>query len=151
MGLLFMTRIGSFLFILFFSPVTFTFAQVCVDSDPVGDGWGWNGTSSCRVTEVPDEDPGDLASTCVDTDPLGDGWGWNGTASCRVGATPQQPTQQCIDTDPVGDGWGWNGIESCMVLILLRWAMAGAGTVLSHAGSTFRHALSMRLILPQLE
>ena len=43
----------------------------CIDSD--GDGWGWDGTKSCRVAPT---------VTCVDTD--GDGWGWDGNNSCRV-------------------------------------------------------------------
>ncbi len=61
----------------------------CVDTD--GDGWGWDGTQSCRIA-------------CVDTD--GDGWGWDGTQSCRV-------ITACIDSD--GDGYGWNGVETCFV------------------------------------
>jgi len=40
----------------------------CIDPD--GDGWGWDGTVSCRVDQ----------SVCLDTD--GDGWGWDGQASC---------------------------------------------------------------------
>ena len=58
----------------------------CTDSD--GDGWGWDGTDSCRVSvdtqsigtsnshEIPS------ASECIDSD--GDGWGWDGIKSCRV-------------------------------------------------------------------
>ncbi len=47
--------------------------RVCVDTGVVGDGWGWDGARSCRLT-----------STCIDTGVIGDGWGWNGTASCRL-------------------------------------------------------------------
>ena len=50
-------------------------ALVCIDTSPVGDGWGWNGTTSCRVTVTETE------SVCYDFD--GDGWGWDGTMSCR--------------------------------------------------------------------
>jgi len=46
----------------------------CVDTGVLGDGWGWNGSTSCRVG----------LSTCVDTGVLNDGWGWDGTKSCRV-------------------------------------------------------------------
>jgi len=49
-------------------------SPVCVDTDPLGDGWGWNGTASCRVTTT-------AQSLCYDFD--GDGWGWDGTMSCR--------------------------------------------------------------------
>lgn len=84
--------------------------QTCIDSD--GDGWGWDGTASCRVGVVP---PTPGPATCVDSD--GDGWGWNGTASCRVEVGPPPPPgpgpSTCVDPD--GDGWGWNGTESCKV------------------------------------
>ena len=33
---------------------------VCVDTDPVGDGWGWDGTQSCRI--------GDVTDTSADSD-----------------------------------------------------------------------------------
>jgi len=85
----------------------------CVDTDPVGDGWGWDGVSSCRVIGTQPQ-----AAACVDTDPVGDGWGWDGVSSCRVGSTEPEPNPQpqpaaCVDTDPVGDGWGWDGVSSC--------------------------------------
>ena len=62
----------------------------CIDFD--GDGWGWDGTASCLVT-----DDGALGGAvdysvfpCVDED--GDGWGWQQPAdqpelgrTCRVG------------------------------------------------------------------
>ena len=54
------------------------FDGACIDTDPVGDGWGWDEVTSCRV------DGGPQVSDCVDTVPLNDGWGWNGVASCRV-------------------------------------------------------------------
>ena len=87
-------------------------AQQCIDTDPVGDGWGWDGSESCRVTSS-----GETASsaTCIDTDPVGDGWGWNGSESCRVTSVETTNSDNCIDTDPVGDGWGWNGSDSCRI------------------------------------
>lgn len=78
----------------------------CVDSD--GDGWGWDGTASCRVGVTP---VNPVMPECIDTDPLNDGWGWNGSTSCRVAPT----TLVCVDSPPVNDGWGWNGIESCRI------------------------------------
>lgn len=47
--------------------------QQCVDVEPLGAGWGWDGSSSCRIDAQP--------SRCIDTDPVGDGRGWNGSAS----------------------------------------------------------------------
>ncbi len=84
-------------------------AQVCTDSD--GDGWGWDGTASCRVSTV-------AQSACDDPD--GDGYGWDGQATCIAGQAAQAaspaapvvvPGSQCVDDD--GDGWGWNGVASC--------------------------------------
>jgi len=89
------------------------------DSDPDGDGYGFENGQSCTVT------PGTTSSApqagaCIDND--GDGWGWNGVASCQVqvnsaqGASAQiSPVSAgaCIDND--GDGWGWNGVASCRV------------------------------------
>lgn len=99
----------------------------CVDTDPVGDGWGWNGSSSCRVESGGGTggSTGGSAGTCIDTDPIGDGWGWDGTSSCRVdgssggntGGTTGGNTggSTCVDTEPTGDGWGWDGSASCRV------------------------------------
>lgn len=87
-------------------------AQVCADPD--GDGWGWDGSQSCRVSVQP--------AAVVDTncaDPDGDGFGWDGTATCLTGqnsqpeATETPMSGQCLDED--GDGWGWNGVASCRV------------------------------------
>ncbi|MEM7257843.1 MAG: sialate O-acetylesterase [Pseudomonadota bacterium] len=109
-------------------------AGQCIDPD--GDGWGWNGVASCRVSNTgstagssstPSASPS-TSSACVDPD--GDGWGWNGTSSCRVsggsssnsgGAVTNNSgssgssstTAACVDSD--GDGWGWNGSSSCRV------------------------------------
>ena len=77
-------------------------AAECIDSAPVGDGWGWDGVTSCRIDATP---------TCVDTPPANDGWGWDGSSSCRI----EVVNPVCVDSPPVGDGWGWNGIESCRV------------------------------------
>ena len=73
----------------------------CVDTGVIGDGWGWNGMDSCRVSGN---------STCIDTGVIGDGWGWNGTESCRMSGG-----SACVDTGVIGDGWGWNGTESCRI------------------------------------
>ncbi len=47
----------------------------CIDTPPSGDGWGWDGTQSCRL---------DAEFACFDSPPVGDGWGWNGVTSCRI-------------------------------------------------------------------
>ncbi|OED38551.1 hypothetical protein AB833_19225 [Chromatiales bacterium (ex Bugula neritina AB1)] len=48
----------------------------CIDTLPVGDGWGWDGVTSCRLKV---SDP-----VCVDSPPVGDGWGWDGVSSCKI-------------------------------------------------------------------
>ena len=57
-------------------PIDIDTDTTCVDTDPVGDGWGWDGSTSCTVEQTD--------TTCIDTDPVGDGWGWDGSTSCRV-------------------------------------------------------------------
>ena len=106
-------------------------AAQCIDSD--GDGWGWDGTASCRVTDsatsttlIPS------GSVCVDSD--GDGWGWDGTTSCRVVDTANNTGIVPVNSNPVEnsgvasgcdytdaaqyDGWGWNAstAQSCAPL-----------------------------------
>lgn len=84
----------------------------CIDPD--GDGWGWDGSASCRVANTTATATIEFATQtdCIDLD--GDGWGWDGSASCRVTTTINAPTTQteCIDLD--GDGWGWDGSMSCL-------------------------------------
>lgn len=75
------------------------------DSDPDGDGFGWENRDTCIVT---DQSTQPAPTACIDDD--GDGYGWNGREVCRVDVA------DCHDTDPVGDGWGWNGITSCEIV-----------------------------------
>jgi len=114
----------------------------CIDTD--GDGWGWNGVTSCRLEVV--------ASACVDTPPVGDGWGWDGVTSCQLPTVGEGRCRSygnypwgwndwtqsscrlddtssagaCIDTPPQGDGWGWNGVTSCQLPV------SGAGVCRSY-------------------
>jgi len=59
----------------------------CIDSGIIGDGWGWDGSQSCRLDQQVST-TGTASSTspsdCVDTGVIGDGWGWNGSESCRT-------------------------------------------------------------------
>lgn len=81
-------------------------SSVCVDTAPLGDGWGWDGSASCRLGETSADNVGDatdsatddLASGCVDTAPIGDGWGWDGTGSCRIGSAPIVTAPNTSDT-----------------------------------------------------
>jgi len=92
--------------------------SICLDTFPVGDGWGWNGTASCRIANNTTTASGNnTAFVCLDPD--GDGWGWDGSASCRVTntatAASTEPATQTACLDPDGDGWGWNGTASCKI------------------------------------
>ena len=64
----------------------------CIDTAPIGDGWGWDGTDSCRI---------------LNDDELGFG-------QCDVHYN-NLPIGECVDVFPVGDGWGWNGVYSCEI------------------------------------
>lgn len=75
----------------------------CIDSD--GDGFGWDGTRSCRVNGTAPP----TASNCIDSD--GDGYGWDGVKTCIVDSPVVTAT--CIDSD--GDGYGWDGVKTCIV------------------------------------
>lgn len=84
--------------------------EECVDTGVIGDGWGWNGQSSCLTDNALDE--------CKYEDShLNGGWGWN--PARQESCEPVRAV--CIDTD--GDGWGWNGTASC-----LPSELTGAGT-----------------------
>ncbi len=90
----------------------------CIDTPPVGDGWGWNGTESCRVNTTTDttttagdtegtvaesDSTGSQVAECIDTPPVGDGWGWNGSESCRVGGAPNDTVPVVSDTTVIQD------------------------------------------------
>lgn len=70
-------------------------ANQCVDTGVVGDGWGWDGTQSCRI---------DINITaggeCIDAD--GDGWGWDGVGSCRVNAEQTSSNDAVFQVAPTG-------------------------------------------------
>ena len=102
-------------------------AGPCIDSD--GDGFGWNGIATCRITAATVTLP-PLTSVstqaCIDSD--GDGFGWNGVATCLVSSansggnsvsgnsasfSTTTPAGLCVDSD--GDGFGWNGVATCLV------------------------------------
>ena len=112
-------------------------ACASADSDPDGDGFGWENNQSCLVTGA----SGTAASTttnqtsgqtsglpvCLsdDSDPDGDGFGWENNQSCQVtdssrngtqsGGASQLPACLSDDSDPDGDGFGWEQERSCRV------------------------------------
>ncbi len=103
-------------------------SQSCQDTDPVGDGWGWNGSSSCRVTTTSIDEP--VTSTTPFTSnnciyPGGDTnqWGWDNVAneSCPPGTSPPIDDDVVVTSNnciyPGGDTnqWGWDNVanESC--------------------------------------
>jgi len=77
--------------------------ESCVDED--GDGWGWNGVSSCRIGTVENTSKKGTSQIIVAVppstnrclDPDGDGWGWDGSASCR---TVQPATMSSAGVQP---------------------------------------------------
>jgi mannan endo-1,4-beta-mannosidase len=77
------------------------------ESDPDGDGWGFENGRSCQMRE-------DSFASCssIAVDPDGDGWGWENNQSCRVQMGSHPSCSQLI-SDPDGDGWGWENGRSC--------------------------------------
>lgn len=95
------------------SPLRAT-GQPCVDAD--GDGWGWNGTDSCRVALTADPECDYSAAQ------YNDGWGYNASTglSCtpnpeNSGFTPEDQCDYSLANNPSRNGWGWNPArqESC--------------------------------------
>lgn len=91
--------------------IGFSPSAQCVDPD--GDGWGWDGQSSCEIS--PDQNRLTLGSAqtlssnpsgsaCVDHD--GDGWGWDGTASCSTSAPGQRGAQSTANPSSVNNNVG---------------------------------------------
>ena len=104
--------------------------QLCVDSD--GDGWGWDGSASCRVdaSNQPAGAPPPQDSCDYSDADLFAGWGWNSVTqeSCppigvaddnsdnNNGGTSDVLTDSCDYSDAASHGgWGWNPVtrESC--------------------------------------
>lgn len=92
------------------------------DSDPDGDGYGWENEQSCIVSAKP---LNNTASTSfpvcnsASSDSDGDGYGWENEQSCLV-ATDTGNVDSIIycasaDSDSDGDGWGWEMNQSCVV------------------------------------
>ena len=104
------------------------------NSDPDGDGYGWENNRSCLVAEtVTDESVADIETTtdhpvCSDSnsDPDGDGYGWELGRSCVVAqnTTPNTNNKAPV-ADPVactgpnpdsdGDGFGFENGQVCFV------------------------------------
>jgi len=82
--------------VLFCVFVFFTFIHsaegraICqnINSDPDGDGYGWENDSTCIVdgsaTEAALTNLEHTLCSSTDVDPDGDGWGWENNASCKV-------------------------------------------------------------------
>jgi len=81
-----------------------TEARECIDTD--GDGWGWDGEQSCRLTPLDSCDYSDAH--------LYNGWGWN--AATMESCAPLDDTGACdYSNASLYNGWGWNAVtmESC--------------------------------------
>ena len=100
------------------------------DSDPDGDGYGWENNDTCIVVTSTSDDTSSLVTgaslpVCqsADSDSDGDGFGWEFNASCRVvqvqntGTAPISGKAIChsASSDSDGDGYGWESGASCIV------------------------------------
>ncbi|MFK7860815.1 MAG: endo alpha-1,4 polygalactosaminidase [Granulosicoccus sp.] len=113
--------------------ISVSIREGCIDAPPLNNGWGWDGTNSCRVSASNRTGLKLIAANgnCIDTIPLNDGYGWTGTVRCDLPplASIAPSTQNgitvnvrgtCVDAPPLNDGWGWNGSENCMVTASTR-------------------------------
>lgn len=89
-------------------------AAVCADvnSDPDGDGWGWENGASCEVSAVAYQ-----SCNSPGSDPDGDGWGWESGATCLAGTESLFSVPYCSTAVPDFDldGWGMENGNSCLV------------------------------------
>lgn len=104
--------------VLFCVFVFFTFIHsaegraICqnINSDPDGDGYGWENEKSCIVVVH-------CQSGASDAD--GDGFGWENNRSCIVlKKTNNSGFPTCANgaaSDPDGDGYGWENNNTCLV------------------------------------
>jgi lysophospholipase L1-like esterase len=111
-------------------------ACISAESDPDGDGWGWENDRSCIVSTNSVEPEQNLragngsglpACQLSTSDPDGDGYGWENDSSCRVsgstaapaaetsGSSAAKPVCANAGSDPDGDGYGWENDRSCIV------------------------------------
>jgi len=85
------------------------------DSDPDGDGYGWENNTSCTMPEVTVTNTDVIGACLADGNDLE---AENQRLRTQIAALQGSNTNQsslCVDTAPVGDGWGWNGSTSCRV------------------------------------
>lgn len=104
------------------------------DTDPDGDGFGFENNQSCVVqaadnnpAPVDNPQPGFPTCSSADTDPDGDGFGFENNQSCLVPAggsssaptgnspPPGFPVCRSNDSDSDGDGFGFENNQSCVV------------------------------------
>jgi hypothetical protein len=108
------------------------------DSDPDGDGWGWENNASCVVEGTSAESSATVSTVneCafLSSDMDGDGWGWENGTSCRISESsgagqPEAQSSnyepvfdnsgklvcQLAESDPDNDGYGWENNASCIV------------------------------------
>jgi len=111
-------------------------ACISAESDPDGDGWGWENDRSCIASTNSVEPEQNLsigngsglpACQLSTSDPDGDGYGWENDSSCRVsgstaapaaetsGSSAAKPVCANAGSDPDGDGYGWENDRSCIV------------------------------------
>ena len=106
---------------LFVASATALAAPVCLNSnsDPDGDGWGFENNTSCEMSIDNSQTPitvtngGTLSACLADGNALE---AENNRLRAQITALQSGTTQAtCEDTAPVGDGWGWDGSTSCRV------------------------------------
>lgn len=103
------------------------------DSDPDGDGYGWENEQTCITSGSTDTATTNVGGfpVCIGTnvDSDGDGWGWENEQTCIVDGSPvmqsrtttaadntgEMPLCEAASSDPDGDGWGWENFRSCKV------------------------------------
>ncbi|OED37438.1 hypothetical protein AB833_23755 [Chromatiales bacterium (ex Bugula neritina AB1)] len=100
-------------------------ACTSANSDPDGDGYGWENQRTCIATAANAATPQSSSTLprCQSdfTDPDGDGYGWENNQSCLAADAAASANNAAVipcrlsNSDSDGDGWGWENNQSCRV------------------------------------
>ena len=77
----------TYLVILLLSLASGSALAECIDTDPVGDGWGWDGSSSCRVTSEPSNNTQSQQKEGIKVDLLSCDLAAIDSVQCRISVT----------------------------------------------------------------
>jgi len=99
---------------------------ICVDTDPVGDGWGWDGSASCRVPPAPSANQSNEETSNNPTVTTVAGQSNNGATTAQVESDTTQATESTsgnvsknTGSASQGDNSGGGALDLLLLLSML--------------------------------